>query len=136
MEILRETLWGGTPYLYERAVRARLEELPLEVRKALEGLLGRKLPDPVVLVAGHYHVEAGDEDLYLVLRGKRNQILGAWDAERFKRAAKAWHWVMEVKAQKKAKRRPAAAKFREQKAGKKAGRAPRQEEPLGTREGQ
>jgi hypothetical protein len=96
MKILRETLWDSTPYLYERAVRARLEELPPEVRKALEGLLGGKLPDPVVLVAGHYHVEAGDEDLYLVVRGKRNRILGAWDAERFKRAAKAWRWVMEL----------------------------------------
>jgi hypothetical protein len=94
MELLKETLWGGTPYLHERAVRARLDELPPEVRKALEGLLGGKLPDPVVLVAGHYQVEPRDEDVYLVLRGEGNRFLGAWDAERFKRAAKAWRWVM------------------------------------------
>jgi hypothetical protein len=40
MEILRETLWGGTPYLHERAVRAHLEELPPEVREDLEVHLG------------------------------------------------------------------------------------------------
>jgi hypothetical protein len=94
MEILRETLWGGTPYLYERAVRVHLKELPLEVWGALEGLFGKKLPDPVVLVAGHYQVEPKDEDLYLVLRGEGDQVLGSWDAERSKRAAKAWRWVM------------------------------------------
>jgi hypothetical protein len=97
MEVLRETLWGGTPYLYERAVRVHLKELPFEVRETLEGLFGRKLPDPVVLVAGHYQVEPKNEDLYLVLRGEGDRVLGSWDAERSKRAAKVWRWVMEIK---------------------------------------
>jgi hypothetical protein len=44
------------PYLHERAVRAHLEELPPEVREALEDLFGGDLPDPVDLVAGHYQV--------------------------------------------------------------------------------
>jgi hypothetical protein len=96
MEILRETIWGGTPYLHERAVRVHLEELPPEVREALEDLFGEDLPDPVVLTAGHYHVEAGDEDLYLVLWGKRDWVLGRWDAERSEEAARVWRWVMGV----------------------------------------
>jgi hypothetical protein len=49
-------------------VRARLEELPPEVREDLEDLFGGDLPDPVDLVAGDYEVEPGDEDLYLALR--------------------------------------------------------------------
>jgi hypothetical protein len=85
MEILKETLWTSPTYLHERAVRAHLEELPPEVREALEDLFGRDLPDPVILVAGHYQVEPGDEDLYLAVRREGNRILGAWDVERFKR---------------------------------------------------
>ncbi len=76
-------------------MRARLEELPPEVREALEDLLfGGDLPDPVDLVAGHYQVEPGDEDLYLVLRGKGDRVLGTWNVERFKEAAQVWRWVM------------------------------------------
>ncbi len=96
MEILKETLWTSPTYLHERAVRARLEELPPEVREALEDLLfGGDLPDPVVLVAGHYHVEPGDEDVYLVLR-EGDRVLGRWDAERLEEAAQVWEWVMEL----------------------------------------
>jgi hypothetical protein len=40
MEILKETLWTDPTYLHERAVRAHLEELPPEVREALEVHLG------------------------------------------------------------------------------------------------
>jgi hypothetical protein len=40
MEILKETLWTDPTYLHERAVRVRLEELPAEVREALEVHLG------------------------------------------------------------------------------------------------
>jgi hypothetical protein len=94
MEILKETLWTSPTYLHERAVRARLEELPPEVREDLEDLFGGDLPDPVVLVAGDYQVEPGDGELYLVLREEGDRVLGSWDAERFKRAAKAWRWVM------------------------------------------
>lgn len=96
MELLRETLWTRPTYLHERAVRVHLEELPPEVREALEDLFGGDLPDPVVLVAGHYHVEAGDEDLYLVLREEGDQVLGRWDVERFEGAAEVWRWVMGV----------------------------------------
>jgi hypothetical protein len=60
MEILRETIWGGTPYLHERAVRVHLEELPPEVREDLEDFFGGDLPDPVDLVAGQYEVDPGD----------------------------------------------------------------------------
>jgi hypothetical protein len=102
MEILRETIWGGTPYLYELAVRARLEELPPEVREALEDLFGGDLPDPVVLVAGHYQAEPGDEEVYLLLRGEGDRVLGRWDAERFKEAAEVWRWVMGVNEEKAA----------------------------------
>jgi hypothetical protein len=97
MELLKEILWTSPTYLHERVVRARLKELPPEVREALEDLFGEDLPDPVVLTAGHYHVEAGDEDLYLVLRGKRDWVLGRWDAERSEEAARVWRWVMGVK---------------------------------------
>jgi hypothetical protein len=97
MEVLKDTLLGGTPYLHERAVRARLEELPPEVREALEDLLGEDLPDPVHLVAGHYQAEPGDEELYLVLRGKGDRVLGRWDAERSEEATEVWRWVMAVK---------------------------------------
>ena len=96
MELLRETIWGGTPYLHERAVRARLEELPPGVREALEDLSGGELPDPLELVAGHYQVEPGDEEVYLLLRGERDRVLGRWDAERFEEAAQVWRWVMGI----------------------------------------
>jgi len=106
MELLKDTLLGGTPYLHERAVWARLEELPPEVREALEDLLGEDLPDPVHLVAGHYQAEPGDEELYLVLfgapfpqmnrRGEGDRVLGRWDAERSEEAAEVWRWVMAV----------------------------------------
>jgi hypothetical protein len=95
MELLRETLLDGPTYLYERAVRARLEELPPEVREALEGLFVGDPPDPVEMVAGHYQVEPGDEDLYLALRGAWGWI--EWDAGRVKVAAQVWRWVMGVK---------------------------------------
>jgi|GEM_PF-1000339 len=98
MELLKDTLLGGTPYLHERAVRARLKELPPEVREALEDLLGEDLPDPVHLVAGHYQAEPGDEELYLVLRGEGG-VLGRWDAERDQEAAEVWRWVMAVKTE-------------------------------------
>jgi hypothetical protein len=75
-------------------VRAHLEELPPEVREALEDLFGGDLPDPVDLVAGHYQVEPGDEDLYLALRREGGWI--EWDAERIKVAAQVWRWVMGV----------------------------------------
>jgi hypothetical protein len=94
MEILKETLWGGTPYLHERAVRVRLEELPPDAREALKDLFGGDLPDPVDLVAGHYQVEPGDEEVYLLLRGEGDRVLGRWDAEKFKEAAQVWEWVM------------------------------------------
>jgi len=94
MEVLRETLWGGTPYLHERAVRVRLEELPPEVREDLEDFFGGDLPDPVDLVAGHYQVEPGDEDLYLALRTPGGWI--EWDAERVEIAGKVWQWVMGI----------------------------------------
>ena len=91
MEILKDILWSGTPYLRERAVRASVKELPLEVREALEDLRsgapfpqmnrGEALPDPIHLVAGHYQAEPGDEELYLLLRGEGG-VLGRWDAER------------------------------------------------------
>jgi len=100
MELLKDTLWGGTPYLHERAVRARLEELPPEVREALEDLRsGEDLPDPVHLVAGHYQAEPGDEELYLVLRGEGDRVLDRWDAERDEEAAEVWRWVMAVKTE-------------------------------------
>ena len=102
MEVLRETLWGGTPYLHERAVRVRLEELPPEVREDLEDFFGGDLPDPVDLVAGHYQVEPGDEEVYLLLRGEGDRVLGRWDAERFKEAAEVWRWVMGVNEEKAA----------------------------------
>ncbi len=94
MELLKETLWYSPTYLHERAVRARLDELPPEVREALEDLFGEDLPDPVVLVAGDYQVEPGDGELYLVLREEGDRVLGSWDAERFKEAAQVWEWVM------------------------------------------
>jgi hypothetical protein len=94
MELLRETLWDGTPYLHERAVWARLDELPPEVREDLEDLSGGDLPDPVDLVAGHYQVEPGDEDLYLALRRPGGWI--EWDAERVEMAGKVWRWVMGI----------------------------------------
>jgi hypothetical protein len=94
MEILKETLWTSPTYLHERAVRVHLEELPPEVREALEDLFGGDLPDPVDLVAGHYQVEPGDEDLYLALRREGGWI--EWDAERIKVAAQVWRWVMGV----------------------------------------
>jgi hypothetical protein len=96
MEILKESLWYSPTYLHERAVQARLEELPPEVREALEDLFGGDLPDPVVLVAGHYHVEAGNEDLYLVLREEGDRVLGSWDAERLEEAAQVCRWVMGI----------------------------------------
>jgi hypothetical protein len=99
MELLRETLWTDPTYLHERAVRARLEELPPEVREALEVLFGGDLPDPVDLVAGHYQVdyqvEPGDEDLYLAIRMPGGWI--EWDAGRVEVAAQVWRWVMGLK---------------------------------------
>jgi hypothetical protein len=95
MEILKETLWTSPTYLHERAVRVRLEELPAEAREFLEDFFGGEPPDPVDLVAGHYHVEAGDEDLYLVVR-KGDLVLATWDVERFKEAARIWRWVMGI----------------------------------------
>jgi len=94
MEVLRETLWGGTPYLHERAVRVHLEELPPEVREDLEDFFGGDLPDPVDLVAGHYEVDPGDGELYLAVRGPGGWI--EWDAERVEVAGKVWRWVMGV----------------------------------------
>jgi hypothetical protein len=94
MELLRETLWDGTPYLHERAVRARLEELPPEVREDLEDFFGGDLPDPVDLVAGQYEVEPGDGELYLAVRQEGGWI--EWDAERVEVAGKVWRWVMGV----------------------------------------
>jgi hypothetical protein len=94
MEILKETLWTSPTYLHERAVRVHLEELPPEVREALEDLFGGDLPDPVVLVAGDYQVEPGDGELYLVLREEGDRVLGSWDAERLEEAAQVWEWVM------------------------------------------
>jgi len=93
MEVLRETLWGGTPYLYERAVRVHLEELPPDAREDLEDFFG-DLPDPLDLVAGHYQVEPGDEDLYLAVRMPGGWI--EWDAERVEMAGKLWRWVMGI----------------------------------------
>jgi hypothetical protein len=66
------------------------------VREALEDLSGGDLPDPVVLTAGHYQVEPGDEEVYLLLRGEGDWVLGRWDAERFKEAAEVWRWIMET----------------------------------------
>jgi hypothetical protein len=94
MELLRETLLDGPTYLYERAVRARLEELPPEVREALEDLFGGDLPDPVVLVAGQYEVDPGDGELYLAIRMPGGWV--EWDAERVEVAAQIWRWVMGV----------------------------------------
>jgi hypothetical protein len=48
----------------------------------------------VDLVAGHYQVEPGDEDLYLALRREGGWI--EWDAERIKVAAQVWRWVMGI----------------------------------------
>jgi hypothetical protein len=94
MEILKEIFWTSPTYLYERAVRVHLEELPPEVREDLEDLFGGDLPDPVDLVAGHYQVEPGDEDLYLAVRRPGGWI--EWDAERVEMAGKVWRWVMGV----------------------------------------
>ncbi len=73
-------------------MRAHLEELPPEVREALEDLFGGDLPDPVVLVAGHYEVDPGDGELYLAIRMPGEWV--EWDAERVEVAGKVWRWVM------------------------------------------
>jgi hypothetical protein len=75
-------------------VRAHLEELPPEVREALEDISGGDLPDPVVLVAGYYEVEPGDGELYLALRREGGWI--EWDVERVEAAAKVWRWAMGI----------------------------------------
>jgi hypothetical protein len=92
MELLRETFWPSPTFLHERAVRVPLDELPPEVREDLEDFFGEDLPDPVVLVAGHYEVEPGDGDLYLAIRIPGGWI--EWDAERVEMADKLWRWVM------------------------------------------
>jgi hypothetical protein len=94
MELLKETLWTSPTYLYERAVRVRLEELPPDAREDLEDFFGGDLPDPLVLVAGHYEVDPGDGELYLAVRMPGGWI--EWNAERVEVAGKVWRWVMGI----------------------------------------
>jgi len=94
MEILREIFWTSPTYLYERAVRVRLEELPPEVREDLEDFFGGDLPDPLDLVAGNYEVDIEDGELYLAIRMPGGWI--EWDAERVEIAGKVWRWVMGI----------------------------------------